>query len=254
MKQMMIVCGVMLTTLNLLANPKPKADVHLKITDDLPKLGALRDGYNGICSVTNTGEVAFILVSYKDSIRFYREENEEQQRKYENVYGLALKRQREQERAEVKDDYYFGIEKYPETVKTLQPGESITFKCEKFYFNSPFGVSGEIYYKAEMYLGNDTWVPVHITPTLGTLLPVIHDSRDPTTDFFYSQEGTNQYLYVKVDEKFKRISEMKLGSRPRKDWEGSVTFDTLDGTQKKLTHAEARQIIDEREQKEKGAQ
>jgi len=85
--------------------------------------------------------------------------------------------------------------------------------------NCPFhafpGVSSGIY-KAEAYLGHDTWVPVHITPTLGTLLPIKHDSREPAGDFYYSQEGTNQYLYVKMDDKFKRAGEMSLGSRPEK--------------------------------------
>jgi len=159
------------------------------------------------------------------------------------------KRRKEQERKEVANFYYIAIEKYPECVKTLQPGENVTFES-KFCFPVPFGTSGDLY-KAEMYLGHDMWVPVHITPTLGTLYAIKHDSREPAGDFYYSREGTNQYLYLKTEDgKFKRAGEMRLGSKPEKDKkEDTVTFVSPDGTTKRLTRDQARQIVNEREQK-----
>ena len=243
----MIILGIIWLAPNLYSEHKPNADVYVRITDDLPKL---RTGimlwYNGIFSVTNVGEVAFTVVTDEEwsgeVVRFYREGNEEQQR-IEEVRGEE-KRRKEQERKEAVNDYYFCIEK-EKASKTLQPGENITFES-KFFFRLPPGTSGDIY-KAEMYLGNDTWIPVHITPTLGTLKGVSFDRDRKLGDFYYSQEGTNQWLYVKTDDgKFKRVSEMKLGSKPEKEKdENTVTFEALDGTRKKLTREQARQIINE---------
>ncbi|MCL2876882.1 MAG: hypothetical protein FWF12_11515, partial [Betaproteobacteria bacterium] len=72
----------------------------------------------------------------------------------------------------------------------------------------------------------------------------------PIGDFYYSQMGTNQYLYVKTDDgKFKQASEMKLGSRPEKEkGDDTVTFVSPDDETKKLTRDQARQIVHEREQ------
>ena len=137
------------------------------------------------------------------------------------------------------------VEKYPDSVKVLQPGESVSFEYKDIRFIVPLGVHLAGIYKAEMYLGNDTWIPVHITPTLYTLYTVANNPKD----FFYSKEGTNQYLYIKTDGKFKRVGEMKLGSRPEKEKdEEAVTFESPDGVKKKLTRDQARQIIREREQ------
>ena len=245
MKQTIIILGIMLAWFHLYSDQKLKADVHLKITDDLPKFG---NKFSGVFSVTNTGEIAFNVVTgdwSSETTRFYLEGNEEQQRNLESVHGWA-KQWRQQQREQVANDYLLGIVKYPETIKTLLPGESVTFECKSFYFgympSSPISL-----YKAEMYLGEDTWIPVHITPTLGILYAVEVNKGKPTGDFYYSQEGTNQWLYVKTDDgKFKRVSEMKLGTKPQKEKEeNAVTFEALDGTKKKLTREQARQIINE---------
>jgi len=252
MKQVLITtCGVVLTACSAYSDVKPKADVHLRVTDELPKPRIFNKGYSGVFSVTNTGEVAFTIVTDKEwsaeTTRFYQEGTEEEQRAFENTHGMGSQL-KEKERREVRGNYEFGIREYPETAKTLQPGESISFRCENFFILPAFGAPAG-FYKAEMYLGHDTWVPVHIAPTLGTLYAIKHDSREPAGDFYYSQEGTNQYLYVKVDDKFKRVGEMKLKSTPRKEGkENTVTFETPDGETKKLTRDQAREVVREREQ------
>ena len=250
MKQVVsVVCGIMLTAFNLYSEAQPKADAYFRVTDELPKY---KDWgwYNGILSVTNTGGIAFAVVTDRgwsgEAVRFYQEGDEKQQR-VEEERGRVRQR-REQERAWALDAYNISIEKYPETVKTLQPGESVSFEC-KVVFQLPFDVPGGVY-KAEMYLGHDTWVSVHITPTLGTLY-ALEWGKDgkPTGNFYYYQAGTNQYLYVKVEEKFKRVAELKLDSRPeKKKDEETVTFQSPDGTRKTLTREQAAEIIREREQ------
>jgi len=249
-----MICVNLLTVFSLCAGPKPKADAHLRITGDLPKLKITPTlYYDGVFSITNTGDVAFVIVTDKDwsgeTTRFYEEGDEEQQR-LEDEFGRGTQR-REEERREVTDFYHHVIEKYPELVKTLQPGESSTFES-KFVFRLPFNTPAGIY-KAEMFLGGNTWIPVNITPTLGMLFPIERDKKGmPAGTFYYSQEGTNQYLYVKEGDKFKRASEMKLKSRPEKDdKDGAVTFDTPDGSKKRLTQEQARQVIHEREQRKK---
>ncbi|MCL1921614.1 MAG: hypothetical protein FWG50_11195 [Kiritimatiellaeota bacterium] len=244
MKQVLItVCGIALTVFNAHSEVKPKADVYLRVTDELPKWSGREDGYNGIFSVTNTGEVAFTIITDEDwsaeTTWFYQDGNEEelgrekQWKKQGREYALA--------------DYRFCI-KNNEANKTLQSGESVSFKCKKFFILPTLGEPGG-FFKAEMYLGDDTWVPVHITPTLGTLLAIRHDSREPAGAFYYSQEGTNQYLYAKEGEKFKRVAEMKLKSTPLKESkEDTVTFVSPDGKTKKLTREQAAEIIREREQ------
>ena len=232
------------------AEPKPKAEAHLRITDDLPKLRVHpSDGYSGVFSVTNTGEVAFIVITdseWADATRFYQEGDEEKQR-YEDEYGRG-KQRREEERAWARRLYEGVVQKYPASTKVLQPGESISFEYKDFTFLLPYGVPGGVY-KAEMYLGNDAWAQIYITPTLYTLGAVSWNKDKTPGDFFYSKEGTNQYLYVKTDGKFKRVGEMKLGSRPEKEKdEEAVTFESPDGVKKKLTREQARQIIREREQ------
>ena len=254
MKQAFIImCGVALMVSNLHSESKPKADAHVRITDDLPKLRTgVMTWYNGVLSITNTGEVAFVIVTDEkcsgETILFYQEGTEEQQRNFENVHGWG-KQWREQERKEVANNYYSCIEEEITTV-TLQPGVDIALRC-KFFFRIPLGAPGGVY-KAEMYLGYDTWTPVHITPTLGTLFATEFDKDGkPTGDFYYSQEGTNQFLYLKSEDgKFKRVSEMKLNSTPKKEQEEDpVTFETPDGEKKKLTNTQAKQIVHEREQK-----
>ncbi|MCL1921612.1 MAG: hypothetical protein FWG50_11185 [Kiritimatiellaeota bacterium] len=158
-----------------------------------------------------------------------------------------VQRRRDEERKAAIDDFGVCVEKQ-KAMKTLQPGESVSFEC-MCIFKKPLGYTGTIY-KAEMYLGNDTWVPVHITPTLGMLLATEWGKdRKPTGDFYYSQEGTSQCLYAKEGEKFKRVAEMKLKSTPKKvDKEDAVTFVSPDGKLKKLTREQAAEIIREREQ------
>ncbi|MCL2876881.1 MAG: hypothetical protein FWF12_11510 [Betaproteobacteria bacterium] len=245
MKKMVILCGIMLGILSLYS--KPKADAYFRVTNDLPKHGG--GTWNGIFSVTNTGETAFVVVTDKEwsgeTVRFYAEGTEEQQR-VEEALGRAQPR-RDAERKEAIDAFYICVEQ-KKTMKTLQPGDGISFECEcifKFQHGTPIGL-----YKAEMYLGHDTWVPVHITPTLGILRPTQYDKGIPAGDFYYSQMGTNQYLYVKTEDgKFKQASEMKLGSRPEKEkGDDTVTFVSPDGETKKLTRDQARQIAREREQ------
>ena len=241
----MIMFGIISMVFSLNAESKPKADVYVRVTDELPKLWTgTTPLYNGILSVTNTGEQAFIVFTddtyLGDTIRFYQEGNEDQQR-VEDALGRT-KQRREEDRQEVSGDYYYYLEK-KESTKILQPGENITLKC-KFYFRLPFSSPGGIY-KGEMYLGDDTWVPVHITPTPSVLVPLEYDRGKPVGDFYYAKEGTNKWLYVKTDDgTFKRVREMKLGAKPQKEKEeNAVTFEALDGTREKLTSEQARQII-----------
>lgn len=253
MKQTFITCGAMLIAFNLCAESKPRAEAHFRVTDDLPKLHLeATTWYCGVFSVSNTGDVAFVIVTDKmlfcEAARFYREGTEEQQRVEEGLGRAGPRREAERKKAE--NEYYYCLEEKVPT-KTLQPGQSISFECDCFFrmqFGTPVGV-----YKAEMYLGHGTWIPVHITPTLGTLFPVEMDKKGTSMgDFYYSPEGTSQYLYVKTgDGKFKRAGEMKLGSNPKKEGEDAVTFESPDGTKKKLTRERARQIIHEQRNQQK---
>ena len=246
------ICVIKLTVFNLYPEPKPKADVHFRVTDNLP---TLRTGmahlYNGILSVTNTGEIAFVVVVDEEwsgeTIRFYQEGTEEQELDFENTHGGGWKQRREQERNEVLSDYYFCLEDNKAT-KTLQSGESITLAC-KCIFRVALGAPAGVY-KAEMYLGHDTWVSVHITPTLGTLYAVEATKDGKSTGhFYYSQEGTNQYLYVRDGEGFRRVAEMRLKSKPVKEGsEDMVVFESPDGKKTKLTSEQARAIARERGQ------
>jgi hypothetical protein len=163
----------------------------------------------------------------------------------EDEFGGA-RQWKENERVNVAANYHFCIDqKKPHTV--LKPGEGITFKCKNFNFNYRFSAPIDIY-KAEMYLGDDTWGPVTITPTLGTLFAVPVNNGKVDGDFYYSKEGANQYLYFKDGGRFKRVGEMKLGSKPRQE-QGAVLFDSPDGIRKKFSHAEARQAVRDSEQK-----
>jgi hypothetical protein len=89
-------------------------------------------------------------------------------------------------------------------------------------------------YKAEMYLGDDTWVPICIIPTLGTFHAVSLKKGTSGENLYYSKEGTNQYLYLKDGNHFKRIGEMKLGGKPKME-RGVVSFDAPDGTPKRIS-------------------
>ena len=249
MKKMIMLYGIISLVFALCAEPKRNADAYFKATDNVPKYGG-GGWYNGILSVTNTGEVAFSVVTDREwageTIRFYQEGTKEEPRAFENTHGWG-REIRAQERKEALDgfDIWLGKNK---AVTTLQPSESVSFEC-RGCFKLQHGAPGG-FYKAEMYLGHNTWVPVHITPTLGTLYAVAFEKGAPIGDFYYSQMGTNQYLYVKTDDgKFKQASEMKLGSRPEKlKDEDAVTFVSPDGATKKLTRDQARQVVREREQ------
>jgi len=238
-KLLMTICGIMMG-LNVCAEPhQPKADVYLKITSG-PHFGR-NVTYNGVFSVTNTGEIAFTVVTgglwINGTIRFYREGDEEYQRRETEI--LKSKEREREERRDVRQMYDWSIEKGAPT-KTLQPGEGFSFECKNIIFVAPLHGSGDIF-KAEIYLGHDTWVPVHIMPTLYSRIPVYDQGK--LGNLFYSKEGTNQYLYVKMDDgEFKRVSEIKLGSKPRTDGEDGVAFELPDGTKKKLTSTEARQL------------
>ena len=253
MKRMMILCGMVLSTLNLYSEPKPKAEAHFRVTDDLPKFPTSPViWWNGIFTVTNTGEVAFVVVTDKEwsgeTIRFYLEGTEEQQL-VEEARGNA-KQRRDTERKEALDAFYI-CEKQNKAMTILQPSESISFEC-RCIFRRPFGAPGG-FYKAEMYLGRDTWGPVHITPMLGVLHPTVwgKDGK-PTGDFYYSRMGTNKYLYVKMEDKFKRVGEIKLNSTPLKEeGEDAVTFELPNGAKRKLTLEQAQKIVRDREQQDR---
>jgi len=250
MKQVLaIVCGIV-TGFHLYAEVKPKAEIHLRITCDLPKLRWHPPvGYSGVITVTNTGEIAFTVVTdenWSDANRFYQEGDSEWQRQYnESEMG---KQRRDKDREWAKKLYAGVIQQYPDSAKVLQPGESFSFEHKNIIFGiTPSMPSGVC--KAEMYLGHDTWEPVHITPTIYRLTAMPLSKGQKEASFYYSKEGANQYLYVNTGEKLKRVSEIKLDSIPEKEKESDVvTFELPDGTRKKLTHAEARQIIQEREQ------
>jgi len=249
-RMLMIVCGIM-GGVSAYATPKPKADVHFRVTDDLPKLAWQPPrGYSGVFTVTNTGETAFTVISdseWADATRFYRGANGNLQHQFDET--MAGKKQRDEERMSAKMLYDGVVEKYPDSTKVLQPGESTSFEYKNITFNPSVESAGNIL-KAEMYLGHDTWIPVHITPSVYPLRVISWNTDKTPGDFFYSQEETNQYLYVKTDEgKFRRVSEMKVGSLPEKEKnENAVMFELPDGTKKKLALTEARRIANERTQ------
>ena len=245
MKRLVPMSVSVLLTLCVYAERQPKANVSLHVTNRLPILP--QEGCSGVFTVKNTGKVPFVVVTDDDwsgaTTHFYRCGNEEQQRETEDSRGG--KEWREKERREVANSYYFGI-KTNKKNQTLQSGDSVTFECKKFYFSYSLLSPYLEIYKAEMYLGNDVWIPVEISPPIGYIRHV--DLREAGKDnvFVYAQEGTNQYLYVKTGDEFKRVSEMKLGAKPQKEKEeNAVTFELPDGTKKKLTREQARQIIND---------
>ena len=244
MRQVIVILGILSAGVNLYSEPKPKAEGHLRIIDDLPQLKRNNTaGYRGIISITNTGEIAFAVITdeeWSEAIRFYQEGDEETQRLFDEFRGGN--RRRENDRQFARRVYEGVVEKYPDSTKILQPGKGISFEYKNIVFGVPYGTPAGVY-KAEVYIGYDTWVPVHITPTLYTLFAVANNPED----FFFAKEGTNQWLYVKTDDgKFKRVSEMKPGSKPEKEKdENTVTFELPDGTKKQLTREQARQIINE---------
>ena len=247
MRKLLSVCATISLALGVCAENKPNASVSLHVTSRLPI--APGEGCSGVFHVKNTGDVPFVVVTddgwSSATTWFYREGNEEQQR-IEEVRGF-VKQWKERGRAEAASCYYFGI-KSNKAAKTLQPNETVTFECKKFYFDAMPSTPSTIY-KAEMYIGNNTWVPVEISPPIGFIRNV--DLREAGKDnvFVYAQEGTNQFLYLMTDDKFVRVGEMKLDSTPQKEKEeNAVTFEALDGTKKKLTREQARQIIDAGEQ------
>ena len=249
MKKLLLMCAVVEATFCLCAETKPNASVHLLVTSRLPIRP--QEGCSGILSVTNTGMVAFSIVTAKgwsgETMLFYRGGTEEQERLQDENWGG--KQWKKQAREQVKNDYYFGIEKYSETVKTLQPGEGISFESNDFYFTFSRTSSYTELYKAEMYLGHDTWVPVTISPPIGYIKHIDFSESGKDNVFVFAQEGTNQFLYLKMGEEFKRVGEIKLDSKPKKEErEDAVTFELPDGTTKKLTRDQARQIVREREQ------
>jgi len=240
-KKLIMMFGIVSTGFSMYADSLPKADVYLRITGDLPKLGT-DARYNGVFSVTNTGEVAFTLITGGEwafsTIRFYQEGDAERQHNENEPWRGQL--QKTEEREEVIASISFCLERgHPS--KTLLPGENISFECVNFAFIAHFGTPRGVY-KAEMYLGQDTWVPVHITPTL--YLPRgVPTQPGKAADFYYTKEGTNQYLYVKMDDcKLKRLGEMKLDSTAVQEKDNTMTFELPDGTKKKLTVTEARQL------------
>lgn len=227
------------------AEQKPNASVSLRITSRLPI--APQEGCSGIFTVKNTGGVTFKVVTDKEwssvTTRFYRGGDETEQR-LEDEHWRGRQR-REQERAEVASDYYFCIGQNKET-KTLQPSESISFECKSFYFTCSFSSPYSEMYKAEMYLGKETWVPVAISPAIGFIRHVDLTESGKDNVLVYAREGTNQFLYLKTGEKFKRVAEMKLGVKPKYK-EGVVSFISPDGSTNEITRTDALKIIKKRE-------
>ena len=251
MKKQCFMLGMCLTMVSVHSAEKPQADVFLEVTSErLIKHLIESVWYSGFFSVTNTGTVPFTIVIDEEwsseTTRFYREGDEKEQQ-IEDARG-AGQRRKTQERGWVLDAYHLCFEKNKPT-KTLQPGEGASFKCKEFTFAVEYSAPAQVY-KAEMYLGDDTWIPVHITPTLGTLFPIGYGKDGKATGSFWSTKaGTNRYLYVKEDDKFNRVTEVNLKTKPVKvEGEDAVTFESPDGEKKKLTRDQARQIIREREQ------
>ena len=251
MKKLLLACVTVSLTFCLYAEQVPSASVDLRITSRLPILP--QEGCSGVFTVKNIGTVTFDVFTGKEwsaeTTRFYRDNDDARQRvEDETVQG---KQRRKDERKEVAIAYYTAVKMYPEQVRTLRPEESVTFESENFYFTLATSGWADIY-KAEMYLGRDTWVPVTISPAIGYVRHVDLTESGKNNVFVFAREGTNQYLYIEADNgNFDRVGEMKLGNKPKKDREGAVTFDTTDGTKEKLTRERARQIIHEREQQKK---
>ena len=236
----------MLIAFNLSAESKPSAEISLRITSELPLVDP-SGKCSGVLSITNIGQIAFNVITDEDygygGIHAYRDYAEEKQLLEDNHFGGAQRKAFERE--QVKSDYYFRAEKGG--IKTLLPSEGISIKIPFFWFE---GMQGNVY-AAEMFLGHDTWIPIKITPAIGHLIPIGRD-KTSTNRFYYSQEGTNQYLYIKEDDKFKRVGEMKPGSKSKKEEkEDIVTFETPDGATNKFTRDQARQIVREREREHK---
>ena len=248
MKKLLLACITVSLTFCLCAEQKPNASVDLLVTSRLPILP--QEGCSGIFTVKNIGTIAFDVFTGKEcsaeTTRFYRDSDDERQRAEDET--LRGKQRKKDERKEVTNAYYAVVEMYPEQVRTLQPGESITFESENFYFTLASSGWADIY-KAEMYLGHDTWAPVTISPPIGYIRNVDLRESGKSNVFVFAREGTNQYLYVETDDgKFKRVGEMKLGSRPEKTGSDAVAFESPDGVKRTLTREQARQSIHEREQ------
>ena len=248
MKKLLLMCTVAAWVFCLYAENKPNASVHLRVTNRLPIRP--QDGCSGVFTVTNIGKEAFQVFTGNGrsdwTMRFYRESDDPQQQ--DDKEKRHEKQREARERRDVVNLYHIAIEKYPEDIKTLRPMESTFWECDNIYFTLSLSSWSNIY-KAEMYLGDDTWVPVTISPPIGYIRHVDLSESDKDNVFVFAQEGTNQFLYLKTEGEFKRVGEMALKSTPKKvDKENAVTFVSPDGKLKKLTREQAAEIIREREQ------
>jgi hypothetical protein len=171
-------------------------------------------------------------------VHFYREYEGEQQRIEEQLDRNRKNRERE----EVLRDYRVWLEKMVKT-KTIQPGESMTIESPFFDFDGGCGDT----YKAEIYLGNDTWVQICITPPIGYLKQVDLGIQNGDNAFWYAKEGANQHLYLKMDGEFKRVCEIKRDTKPKHEGD-TVTFTSPEGVQKRIKLVDAKQTIHAREQ------
>lgn len=253
MKKLYFLIGAVLMVLRVCAEQKPKADVFLRVTSELPMF--CTGHCSGIFTVTNTGHVPFVVITdtnrVGNMVRFYRSYEGERQRIEDEHWNIS---RNIREREVVLSDYHFWLNKKVKS-KTLQPGETVMIECPFFVFEDS-GMSGGDICKAEMILGSDTWVPVCITPPVGFFLPANHLNQNIDGEFYYAKEGTNLYLYLKTDGKFKRTGEMKLDSKPKQQGD-VVTFTSPEGVQKQLNLMDAVQAIRRREirdiQTEKGS-
>lgn len=246
MKRMFCLLGCVFQVCFLYAQ-KPEADVFLRVTNERETFSTMAT-YKGVFTITNIGLVPFSVVtnvsnmglaSIADMVYFYRDYDGERKRWEDEHEGGQIK---DQQRRQVIENYRNMHEKGVKS-KLLRPGESVSVECPAFGFEGLW--YGDIF-KADMYLGDDTWEPVCITPTIGIMRPLSKVKGESAVVFYYSKEGTNQYLYLKLDDKFKRICEMKLGSKPKQD-KDVVIIESVDGVRKKLTRDAATRIVIDRE-------
>ena len=221
--------------MSVFAETRLNADAMLLITNSLP---ILPSGHcSGILTITNTGTMPFMVVTNlnrADMPIYFRKEFTRGQEDADDHFRGGEQRKLQQK--------FQLIEYYTELIKTdaarsLLPNEHVTIPVPYFTFEG----DGEIY-KSELYIGNGTWVSVNITPAIGHAKRVVGQNNS----FWYSKEGTNQYLYLKDGNQFKRIGEMKTGTKPKATEDG-VIFYLPDGSTHQVTRATAMQIIENHE-------
>lgn len=244
MKRILVSLGCVLVVC-LASAQKPQADVLLKI--DKEKMSfSTADTYRGVFTITNKGEVPFSVITnvsnmglagIADMVYFYRDYDGERKRWEDERGGGQIK---DQQRRQVVENYHIMLKNGVKS-RLLRPCESVTVECPEFCFEGL--LYGDVF-KAEMYLGDGTWAAVCIEPAIGLMKPLVRGKGGREDAFYYSKEGTNQYLYVKKSDGFKRICEIKLDSKPKQD-KDVVIFESVDGVTNRLSRDAAERIIRE---------